>query len=107
MSDFVRPDVLFRVPIIDGELLLSPSHDFIHHFERNGAYILKYIDMESDPPCPKNVPINEAGAFALRDTCQIEILEREFMGEQEYEHYLQFQSSRLEDMFDTAEGDEQ
>lgn len=96
MSEFVRPDVIYRVPIIDGELMLSPSHDFVHHFKRNGAYILKYIDMESDPPCPKNIPVSEEHAFALRDNCQLEILEREYMGAQEFEHYMQFMDSQLD-----------
>lgn len=96
MSEFVRPDCIYQVQIINAELLLSPSHDFIHHFRRNGAYILKYIDLESDPPRMSNIPMTEENALALSKGCNLEIVEREYFGQQEYDHYMAFMDSQLD-----------
>ena len=93
MSEFVRPDALYVVQIVNGELTLSPSHDFIHHFRRNGAYILKYIDLEAQPPQMSNIPMTEENAFALRDGCNLEIVERDYMGNQEFTHYIEWRMS--------------
>ncbi len=98
MSEFVRPDVIHRVPIKGGELLLSPSHDFLHHWRRNGAWMLKYVNMESDPPSFHNVILGEEAAQFLIQECGIEVCYREYMGTQEFNHYLQWQEMNLDQL---------
>lgn len=90
MSDFIVPDQIHVVPIVGGELKLSPSHDFLHHFERNGAWILKYWNCDAEPPHMSNVLLNAAAAQFLIDSCGIEVCERKRMGEQEHEQYLEW-----------------
>lgn len=98
MSDFIRKDRVYEVPIQGGELLLSPSHDFLHHWARNGAWILKYWDSASEPPKFHNVILAEESAHWLMENCGIEVCERQFMGTQEHDHYLQWQETQLDDL---------
>ena len=95
MSEFIFEDVIHRVPIDDGELLLSPAHDFLHHFQRNGAWILKYWNSQAEPPCFNNILMCQESAEFLIEHCDIEVLERQRMGSQEHEHYMRFCEDQL------------
>jgi hypothetical protein len=105
MSEFVKKDVVYVVPIMDCELSICPSMDFMHHWQRNGAWMLKYWDVDVEPPRIANVLMNEAGAHALIRFCGLEVCERTFMGEQEHDHYIQFQEAQL-DQLDFEVGDD-
>ncbi len=97
--NFVKPDRCFQVPIDGGELKISPSCDFMNHFP-NDAWMLKYWDVEHEPPRMCNVFMNSASAQFLIDHCELEIVERKFMGEQEHSQWLGWAS-----MYDLAELD--
>lgn len=92
ISEFVIPDNIFEVPIVNGVLHISPSHDFIHHWEANGAWMLKYWNTDVEPPRMNNIPVNEEQANFLIKACGIEVCERVRMGTQEHEHYLAWAS---------------
>lgn len=95
MSEFIRKDQIHRVPIQGGELMVSSSHDFLHHFSRNGAWILKYWESNHEPPRFHNVVLAEEAAHWLMENCDLEVCERRFMGEQEHEHFMQWQEVNL------------
>lgn len=88
LKDFVIPDRVYQVPITEGELLLSPTHDFIHHFPAIDAWMLKYWNSQAEPPTFNNIPLHEEAAQFLIDSCGLEVCIRERMGAQEHEHYL-------------------
>lgn len=98
MSEFIREDKVYSVPIVNGELLISPSHDFLHHWHRNGAWMLKYYNTEAEPPRMCNIPVSEVQARYLIDNCGLEVCQREFIGTQEHEHYLAWQATQLDDL---------
>jgi len=98
VSEFIRKDRVYEVPIEGGELLVSPSHDFLHHFARNGAWILKYWEANANPPKFNNVLLNEDSARWLMEHCELEVCERQYMGEQEHDHYLQWQETQLDEL---------
>lgn len=105
MSDFVRPDHIYRVPMEGGsELQISPSIDFLHTFP-NGAWVLKYYDPNNEPPRFCNIFMSEESAMFLIEHCEVEAMDRQFMGAQEHEQYLgwaaTFQLSELD--FDIGE----
>jgi hypothetical protein len=104
VSDFVRADVVHRVPIQGGELLISPSMDFLHHFP-NGAWVLKYWDSENDPPRFCNVFMHEDSANYLVENCDVEVMPREFMGTAEHEQYLGWAATQLTELDFTPEED--
>lgn len=92
IAEFVKPDVIHQVPIQGGVLQLSPAHDFIIHWEANGAWMLKYWNQDIEPPKMCNIPINEAQARFLISACELEVCERHVMREQEHQHYLAWAS---------------
>lgn len=87
MTDFVRPDQIFEVPIAGGTLRISPSCDFMHQFP-NGAWMLKYWDTDHDPPRMCNVFMEESSAAFLIDHCDLDVAPRTFMGEQEHTQWV-------------------
>jgi len=104
MSEFVRKDQLYRVPIQGGELTVSPSHDFLHHWARNGAWMLKYWDANNEPPRMVNLVMEEEAARWLMAACGVEMMEREFMGTMEHEHYMRWMESKMGELdFDVDE----
>lgn len=87
MNNFVRPDKIYEIPIQGGELKISPSCDFVHQFP-NGAWMLKYWDVDNEPPRMCNVFMDEAAAAFLIDSCDLDVLPRTFMGEQEHSQWI-------------------
>jgi hypothetical protein len=87
MHDYIRPDRCFEVPIQGGVLKISPSVDFLHYLP-NGAWMLKYWDTEHNPSRMCNVFMHEDAAHFLMTQCDVEVIAREHMGEQEYDQYL-------------------
>lgn len=102
MSEYVRKDVIYRVPIQNGEMYISPSHDFLHRFERISAWILKYVatDAENNQKVC-NVPLTDFQASWLVENCGLEVVNRTFIGAEEHEHWLASQdsASSLEEQF--------
>lgn len=98
MSDFIFEDIVHTVPIEGGHLYLSPAHDFLHHFERNGAWILKYWNTEAEPPRFNNVVMCEESARFLIEHCDIEVTPRRKMSVQEHEHYMLFCEDQMGDL---------
>lgn len=96
MSEFVKPNRYFNVPTQVGELVVSPSHDILHHWHRNGAWMLKYMDQGPEGVHMKNVVIHQEAAEWLITHCDLEVCERTFMSTDEHEHYLQLQEASME-----------
>lgn len=95
MSDFeVVPDRIFEIPMADGVLQVSPSCDIMHVFA-NGATMLKYWDVNNEPPRMCNVFMDQASAAWLVNTCDLEVLERKRMGTQEHEQYIGWAAMQL------------
>lgn len=92
MNEFVRPEVVYEVPTQVGELQISNSHDFLHHWRRNGAWMLKYLHNSGEGLELKNIVLAEVGARWLIEHCGVEVCEREFMSPTEYSHYVEFQA---------------
>lgn len=95
MSEFVRPDQLIRVPISNGELLLSPAYDVVHRFQRFGTAMLKYYDQERRVMC--NVPLNEPAMEFLRNEVGLYVVDRPFMMESEHEAHVSHSADNLSD----------
>lgn len=85
--NYIRPDQVYEIPIQGGVLMVSPSCDIMHHF-RNGAWMLKYWDVNHEPPRMCNVFMPDATAAALVDMCDLEVLDRKYMGAQEHEQWV-------------------
>lgn len=94
---YIKPDLLYTVPIDNGELHISPSMDFLHFFPPLGAYMLKYYDVDHVPPRMCNVMLNEDSARFLMDHCKVEVIFRESMGVEEHEQLLGWQAQELSD----------
>lgn len=92
---YVKPDKVYKVPVTDGELKICPTIDFIHFFPPLGAYILKYFNMESEPPRLCNVPMDEKAAYFLMQQCEVECVFRESMGEEEHDQWVNWQTTEL------------
>lgn len=106
MSEFIVPDVIYKVPINGGELFISPSCDFLHHFP-NDAWMLKYWNTDEQPPSLHNVFMHEDSAQFLQNKCKVEVLERKRMGQEEHEQYLGWAATQLADLdFDIEDGTE-
>lgn len=104
MSEFVRKDEMFKVPTVAGELHISPGFDFLHHWARNGAWMLKYVENAEDGIQLKNVIIDSNAASWLLQACGLEVCERTFMSETEHEHYLAWCEMSLDTLdFDIEE----
>ncbi len=104
MSEFIRPNRMYGVPIQGGELKISPSHDILHHWMRNGAWMLKYMDQGPEGVNMKNVVLHQEAAEWLITHCDLEVCERTFMSVDGHEHYLQLQEGSLSDLdFDTPD----
>lgn len=94
-DNYVRKDVVHRVPIQNGELLLSPSYDVLHHFQPLGVWLLKYWNQDSHTMC--DVMLEDKAAKFLIDTCGIMTVERTFCGEFEHEHIVEWQANMLDE----------
>ena len=95
---YVKPDVMYRVPIQDGELQVSPSHDFLHRFEAIGAWLFKYHNVDIDPPAICNIPLTDEAAEFLIKSCGVEVCNRTFIGETEHEHWLDWKANEIQDL---------
>lgn len=93
---YIKPDRIFTVPIADGELYVSPATDFLHYFRPLGVYMLKYWDLDNEPPRLCNVMMGEESAKWLMDKCDVECFDRKSIGEQEHEQLIHWQASELE-----------
>lgn len=92
MSEFVRPLRYYGVPTQAGELTISPSHDFMHHWARNGAWMLKYVANTEEGISLKNVVLHQRSAQWLIENCEVEVCERTFMSTDEHDHWVEFQT---------------
>ena len=97
MADYVQPDRMYRIPIIDGELHVSPSYDILHRFEPLGAWVLKYWNVDHDPPQFSNVPMSNEAALFLIEECGIQVCYRTFIGTEEHKHLLDWQTGQIDD----------
>lgn len=92
---YVKPDKVYNIPIIGGELQICPSIDFLHFFPPLGAFLLKYFNMDIVPPKLCNVPMNEQAAYFLMQQCEVECIFREHMGEEEHDQWVNWQAGQI------------
>lgn len=97
MSEFIRPPRVYTVPSQAGELQISLEHDILHHWEKVGAWMLKYIEATEEGISLKNIVLAEEGARWLIDNCGVVVCERDWISTQEHEHWLEFQTMTLTD----------
>lgn len=97
--DNIRPDQIYTVPIVNGELHLSPAHDFLHYFPWLDQWMLKYWNSESEPPTFCDVIIKKEAAEFLVSQLDMEVCCRTFITESEIERVRQFGAQMLESEF--------
>lgn len=85
--NYIQPDKLFTIPIQGGELNISPSCDVMHHLP-NDAWMLKYWDLDSEPPKLCNVFMDSGAAAALIEMCELEVCERKVMRNEEHSQWV-------------------
>lgn len=100
MSEFIRRPRFFSVPTQAGELIISPSHDILHHWRKNGAWMLKYMDQQSEGVQMKNVVLHQETAQWLIENCDLEVCERTFMSTDEFSHYTELVATQGLDHLD-------
>ena len=91
----IVPDQVYRIPIADGELLLSPAYDILHYFPGLAAFILKYWNQEDGGICDIHLP--EESAQFLKDECGILVIERNSITEFEFDKLISWRVSNLSD----------
>jgi hypothetical protein len=91
----VRPDVLVKVQIPSGELLLSPSIDVVHRFSFFGAHILKYWNQET--ATMNNIMLKDEGVEFLVNECGLYVVDRPFMTFKEHEAHVAFAADTLDE----------
>lgn len=94
-SNYIRPDMLSRVPIIGGELTLSPGYDVIHVFRPLGAVMLKYWN--TDGGGMSNVLMSEEQGMALGNIAGLAVVERPFILATEHEQLIKWQADQMRD----------
>ena len=92
MSEFIRPPRYYSVATQAGELVISPSHDILHTWKRNGAWMLKYIAQDEEGISLKNVVLHQRSAQWLIENCEGEVCERTFMSTDEHDNWIEFQA---------------
>ena len=95
MNEFVKDDKVYRVPIQDGELQMSPAHDFLHYFAPIGAWILKYLNAENNPPTMHTLYLNNEQAEFLIENCELEVLHRKHIRYTEYQGWIEWLAGNL------------
>lgn len=103
--DGVRPDQIFTVPIQGGELRISPSTDILHYYPWLDQWLLKYWDLEHEPPRFCNVVMATESAEWLVTNLDLEVCARTFITESELEHVRSWGASVLDAMFADELGD--
>lgn len=94
---YVQPDILSRIPIEGGELLVSPAYDVIHEFKPLGAYMLKYWNPENNG-C-SNVLLDRENATKLAAQTGLLIVQRPFIIASEHKIYLDWQVEQFDQVF--------
>lgn len=92
---YIKPDAIAKVPIIGGELLLSPGYDVLHYFAPLGAVMLKYWNQEGSGM--SNVLMTEESGHALAEQVGLMIVERPFIFVSEHESLVQWRADNLND----------
>lgn len=90
---YIQPNKLFQVPIVGGELTISPAFDFIHHFGPLGAHILRYWD--SDNKTLHDIPLSAEAAGFLVAKCELEVVERVRIYEAENNNIVDYRAKYL------------
>lgn len=106
MRSYVKPDMLTRVPIQGGELVLSPGYDVVHYFPPLGAMMLKYWNTDNNGM--SNVMVSIESGTALSEHCGLSVVTRPFILATEHEALLDWRSRELTDEaygFDTPPTD--
>lgn len=96
---YIRPDVVTKVPIEGGELVLSPAYDILHAFPPLGAYMLKYF--KPDGTGMANVLLDRTNAEKLAHGAGLIVVERTFITASENEMLIEWQMEKFDQTFGT------
>lgn len=95
LHNYIRPDMLMKVPIQGGELVLSPGYDVVHYFPPLGAMMLKYWNTDNNGM--SNVLMTVESGAALADHCGLSVISRQFILASEHESLVDWQAGQLKD----------
>lgn len=95
VNPYIRPDLMFNVPIDGGELHISPAYDVLHSFPPLKAYILKYWNEATGKMM--DLHLHDHSAEWLVDKCGLLVLDRPFITAYEHDKLIGWKADQLKD----------